>query len=74
MFPERIMTADIKQNGDHEVTKSLVNDEKDDKTDEDGKLSSIKLFRKRLNEDKTFRQKFLIFVSICYSFLILVSR
>jgi hypothetical protein len=74
MFPERIMTADIKQNGDHEVTKSLVNDEKDNKTDEDDKLSSIKLFRKRLNEDKTFRQIFLIFVSICYSFLILVSR
>ena len=74
MFPERIMTADIKQNGDHEVTRSLVNDEKDNKTDEDDKLSSIKLFRKRLNEDKTFRQIFLIFVSICYSFLILVSR
>ena len=68
------MSADIKQNGDHEVTKSLVNDEKDNKTDEDDKVSSIKLFRKKLNEDKTFRQKLLIFVSICYSFFILVSR
>ena len=63
-----------KQIDDNEVTKRLVKDETDNKTDDDNKLSSIKLFRKRLNEDTFFRQKFAIFVCICYSFLITVSR
>ena len=63
-----------KQIDDNEVTKRLVKDETDNKTDDDDKLSSIKLFRKRLNEDTFFRQKFAIFVCICYSFLITVSR
>ena len=62
-----------KQIDDNEVTKRLVKDETDNKTDDGDKLSSIKLFRKRLNEDSFFRQKFAIFVCICYSFLISVS-
>ena len=72
---ERTMTeVKTKQIDDNEVTKRLVKDETDNKTDDDDKLSSIKLFRKRLNEDTFFRQKFAIFVCICYSFLITVSR
>jgi hypothetical protein len=55
-----------KQTDDNEVTKRLVKDETDNKTDDDDNLSSIKLFRKRLNED-TFYVEWDRFVTLAGS-------
>lgn len=56
---------------DDEVTKSFINGATDNKQSKESSISTTMGFRKRVAEDKAFRKKLTIFISICYSFLIL---
>ena len=62
------------KNDKNENEDSLMNGELHWKIPRNGKTLTVKRFRQRIKEDKTFRTKFLIFVSICFSFFILVSN
>ena len=65
----------LDQNIDTEGTNDgmLQNGDIESKTSENGKHSSYQSFKRRLRNDKIFKKKFIIFLCLCYSFLILVS-
>ena len=68
------MDAHQRQEENQEAATSLMIDQSENiKCSNDDKRSSIQQFRNKLANDHVFRKKILIFVSICYSFITMVS-